>query len=453
MQLDELTAISPLDGRYRKRVAPLSKYFSEFALIRYRVMVEVEYFLELLNNRMTQIYALNADQMALLRSMYQNFSPEHAQQVKSIEAQTNHDVKAVEYFIKEQLEGLSEDSLTQHKEFIHFGLTSQDINNTAIPLMIRDALHEVILPNIRLLTDQLLEMGDRWKEVPMLARTHGQPASPTTVGKEIHVFAKRLMVQQAELEELPIPAKFGGATGNMNAHYVSYPEVDWDSFADEFIEKKLGLSRSFPTTQIDHYDGLSRILDCFGRINSILIDLCQDMWLYISQEYFRQKTQKGEVGSSAMPHKVNPIDFANAEGNRRMSTAILGFLSRKLPVSRLQRDLTDSTLLRNIGTGMAHHYLALSSILRGLSKLELNEGAISADLERNWAVLAEAVQTILRRAGYPQPYEALKDLTRGKGPIDQASLASFIQGLDVAESIKQQLLDLRPSTYIGNASG
>ena len=453
MQLDELTAISPLDGRYRKRVEVLAPYFSEFALIKYRVKVEIAYFINLLNSEFTQIHPLNSDQIALLRGIHLNFTHDHARKIKEIERRTNHDVKAVEYFIKEQLENLNLGGLSEKKEFVHFGLTSQDINNTAIPLMIRDAINEVILPRIRHLTDYLLDLGDNWKEVPMLARTHGQPASPTTMGKEIHVFAKRLMLQLAELEEMAIPAKFGGATGNLNAHFVSFPEIDWDSFVDDFIENNLGLSRSFPTTQIDHYDGLSRIFDCFARVNSILIDLCQDMWLYISQEYFLQKTKEEEVGSSAMPHKVNPIDFENAEGNCGMSSAMLGFLSRKLPISRLQRDLTDSTLLRNIGSGISHFFLALSSIERGLSKLLLNEPVITADLNRNWAILAEAIQTILRKEGYPNPYEALKDLTRGKSAIDQGGLREFIGGLDVGPDVKSQLMDLLPSTYIGNAGG
>ncbi|MEM6630557.1 MAG: adenylosuccinate lyase [Bacteroidota bacterium] len=453
MKLDELTAISPLDGRYRKRIEALSKFFSESALIQYRIQVEIEYFIELLNHKSTQIHPLNPDQIALLRSIYLNFSLDQARRVKEIEQRTNHDVKAVEYFIKEQLEKLGVNGLSQKQEFVHFGLTSQDVNNTAIPLMIRDALQEVILPRLRSLTEYVLELGDNWKEVPMLARTHGQPATPTTVGKEIHVFAKRLMLQLAELEDISIPAKFGGATGNLNAHYVSFPSIDWDTFADEFVEKKLGLSRSFPTTQIDHYDGLSRIFDCFCRLNSILVDLCQDMWLYISQEYFLQRIRKDEVGSSAMPHKVNPIDFENAEGNAALSSAILGFLSRKLPVSRLQRDLTDSTLLRNIGTGISHFYLALSSVSRGLGKLQINEAIIQADLNHNWAILAEAIQTVLRKEGYPQPYEALKALTRGKSVIDQTHLQNFIRALDVSAEVKAQLLELRPDTYIGNAGG
>lgn len=453
MQLDELTAISPLDGRYRRKVEVLAPYFSEYALMKYRVQVEIEYFIDLLDSKFTQIHPLQADQIAFLQRIYQHFTLDQAKRIKEIEQQTNHDVKAVEYFIKEQLEESETGGLAAKKEFVHFGLTSQDINNTAIPLMIRDAIHEVVIPRLRQLTDYLLDLGDNWKEVPMLARTHGQPASPTTMGKEIHVFAKRLMLQLAEMEEMAIPAKFGGATGNLNAHFVSFPEIDWDSFADEFIEKKLGLSRSFPTTQIDHYDGLSRIFDCFARINSILIDLCQDMWLYISQEYFLQKTKKGEVGSSAMPHKVNPIDFENAEGNCGMSSAILGFLSRKLPISRLQRDLTDSTLLRNIGAGLSHFFLALSSIDRGLSKLQLNATVIEVDLHRNWAILAEAIQTILRKEGYPNPYEALKDLTRGKAAIDQAGMQEFIQDLNVGPEVKAQLMNLLPSTYIGNAGG
>jgi len=450
-QLEELTAISPLDGRYRTKLHPLASYFSEYALIRYRVKVEIEYLIALLNHKITLLHPVNTDQIARLRQIYQDFDIKDARKVKNIESQTNHDVKAVEYFIKERMMADGDQQLSSSRELVHFALTSQDINNTAIPLMIRDAIQDVCLTQLKVLTDHLLELGDEWKEIPMLARTHGQPASPTTVGKEIIVFAKRLMLQLTELEEIPYPAKFGGATGNMNAHYIAYPDIDWDGFADEFVEERLGLVRSFPTTQIDHYDGLSRIFDCLCRINSIIIDLCQDMWIYISMDYFGQKTQEHEVGSSTMPHKVNPIDFENAEGNSGFSTAILQFLSRKLPISRLQRDLTDSTLLRNIGVGIGHAYLAYLSLMKGLNKLTLNVEIIEKDLDQNWSVLAEAIQTILRREGYENPYEKLKALTRGKGKISKTDLKSFIDELDVSQEIKQELHALSPHTYTGNA--
>ncbi len=450
-QLEELTAISPLDGRYRIKLNPLALYFSEYALIRYRVKVEIEYLIALLNHKLTLLHPINADQIARLRQIYQDFDIKDARKVKNIESQTNHDVKAVEYFIKERIIAAGDSQLSSSRELVHFALTSQDINNTAIPLMIRDAIQDVCLPQLKVLTDHLLELGDEWKEIPMLARTHGQPASPTTVGKEMIVFAKRLMLQLTELEEIPYPAKFGGATGNMNAHYIAYPDIDWDGFADEFVEERLGLVRSFPTTQIDHYDGLSRIFDCLCRINSIIIDLCQDMWIYISINYFGQKTQEHEVGSSTMPHKVNPIDFENAEGNSGFSTATLQFLSRKLPISRLQRDLTDSTLLRNVGVGIGHAFLAYLSLMNGLNKLKLNAEIIEKDLDQNWSVLAEAIQTILRREGYENPYEKLKALTRGKRNISKVDLKSFIDELDVSQEVKKELHALSPHTYTGNA--
>ncbi len=451
-KLDELTAISPLDGRYRNKVELLAPYLSEFALIRYRIRVEVEYLIALLNHKITLLHPINTDQIARLRQIYQDFSVKEADIVKKIEKETNHDVKAVEYYIKERILSDGDPQLIESRELVHFALTSQDINNTAIPLMLRDAIQEVCLPQLKIITENLMELGDEWKEIPMLARTHGQPATPTTVGKELIVFAKRLMLQQTELEEIPYPAKFGGATGNLNAHYIAYPEIDWDGFADEFVEEKLGLVRSFPTTQIDHYDGLSRIFDCLCRINSIIIDLCQDIWLYISRDYFSQKTIANEVGSSTMPHKVNPIDFENAEGNCGFSTAVLQFLSRKLPISRLQRDLTDSTLLRNVGVGLGHAFLAYQSLMKGLQKLELNTEVINHDLEDNWAILSEAIQTILRRERAENPYEMLKSLTRGKRKLTKEHLREFIQSLEVSQKVKKELLDLSPHSYIGNAS-
>jgi len=451
MHLDELTAISPLDGRYRSKLKPLSIYFSEYALIQYRVKVEIEYFIALLNHKTTLIQPIDTDQIVQLRQIYKNFSQEDAAKVKEIEQRTNHDVKAVEYFVKSRIADIQDQQLIANQELVHFGLTSQDINNTAIPLLLRDAIQEVILPQLKSLTDHVLELGDKWKEIPMLARTHGQPASPTTMGKELMVFGKRLMLQLTELEEFAYPAKFGGATGNFNAHYAAYPDIDWDSFADEFVEENLGLTRSFPTTQIDHYDGLSKIFDCICRVNSIVIDLCQDMWIYISQEYFIQQVKEKEIGSSAMPHKVNPIDFENAEGNSGFSTAILQFLSRKLPISRLQRDLTDSTLMRNVGVGLGHAYLAHLSLYKGLQKVSINAAIIQRDLDDNWVVLAEAIQTILRREGYPNPYEVLKELTRGKGKLTQEQLEAFIDKLDLSDQVKNDLKQLRPETYVGNA--
>lgn len=447
MELNPLTALSPLDGRYQKKVAALAPFLSEYALIRYRLWVEIEYFIAMHELGLPELPALTPEKQDELRKLYQDFDMTDAQRVKEIESITNHDVKAVEYLLKEKLP----EDLQDKGEFIHFGLTSQDINNTAIPMTLRDALQESYLPMLSGVIDQLGEYAKTWKDIPLLARTHGQPASPTTLGKEFAVFEVRLQQQYDILQSLPIPAKFGGATGNLNAHYSAYPKVDWNAFADRFVSEKLGLSRSNPTTQIDHYDGLSRIFDCLKRINSILIDLAQDVWLYISTDYFKQKIKAGEVGSSTMPHKVNPIDFENAEGNCGLSTALLEFLSRKLPVSRLQRDLTDSTVLRNIGPALGYSALALTSLKRGLGKLLVNPDRIARDLGNNWAVLAEPIQTILRRIGYPAPYEALKALTRVNAHIDQASLKVFIEGLDVTDSVKKELLTLRPETYVGNA--
>ena len=452
MHLSPLSAISPLDGRYRNKVASLAAYFSEYALIRYRLQVEVEYLIALHEREISPLARLEPSVIHSLRELYLSFSEADAKRVKALESVTNHDVKAVEYFLKERIEALGDAELSKHQEFIHFGLTSQDINNTAIPMMLREGLHEAYLPQLHILTGHLHDYADAWKEIPMLARTHGQPASPTGLGKEILVFAQRLMQQITELEELPFPGKFGGATGNFNAHYLAYPEEDWDTFADQFLDAQLGLRRSYPTTQIEHYDGLARIFDCLRRINTILIDLCQDLWLYISMEYFRQKIKEGEVGSSAMPHKVNPIDFENAEGNCSLSSAILEFLSRTLPVSRLQRDLTDSTILRNVGLAVGYAYLAQASIIRGLKKLVVNEEAIHADLNRNWAVLAEAIQTILRREGYPRPYEALKSYTRGKPALTEKDIRNFIEQLEVSEEVKQELRSLHPTNYTGTAT-
>ena len=453
MDLSALTAISPLDGRYRSKVEALDAYFSEFALIRYRVWVEIEYFIELTGTGLPPLETLAESDIRFLRGMYEQFQIEDAARVKAFERETNHDVKAVEYFIKEKIDAQGSEALIRHKEFIHFGLTSQDINNTATPMLLRDALHEVYLPAIRKVIHTLEASARDWRTIPMLARTHGQPASPTTLGKEIEVFSERLNSQVNELAELPYPAKFGGATGNLNAHYIAYPGYNWQAFADHFLFDTLDLSRSYPTTQIEHYDGLARIFDCMKRINTIVIDLCQDMWLYIGMEYFRQEVKAGEVGSSAMPHKVNPIDFENAEGNSGLSTALLEFLSRKLPVSRLQRDLTDSTILRNLGLAVGYAHLAHLSLQRGLEKVQVNPDAIQRDLNANWAVLAEAIQTILRREGYARPYEALRDLTRGHAGITADSLAAFVATLDVPANIKAELMALRPEHYTGDAGG
>lgn len=443
MTLNPLTAVSPIDGRYAGKTAPLREYFSEFALIRNRVKVEIEYFISLTKFGLSQLEGMeNAEE---LRKAYTGFTIEDAGRIKEIEKTTNHDVKAVEYFIKEKFR---EAGLEKYSEFVHFGLTSQDINNTATPLSVKEALHDIIYPKMDEIINELQSRADEWKDIPMLARTHGQPASPTRLGKEIEVFVARLREQKSQLESIPVPAKFGGATGNMNAHKVAFPDRDWKAFADSFVAG-LGLKRSCPTTQIEHYDNLAAIFDAFRRFNTILIDLCRDIWTYISMEYFRQRVIKGEVGSSAMPHKVNPIDFENAEGNLGMADAIFTHLSMKLPVSRLQRDLTDSTVLRNIGVPFGHSLIAFESILKGLGKLLLNKEAIDRDLENNWAVVAEAIQTILRREAYPNPYEALKALTRTGGHISQESIAAFIDSLDVDDRIKEELHAITPMNYTG----
>jgi len=443
MTLNPLTAVSPIDGRYAGKTAPLREYFSEFALIRNRVRVEIEYFISLTKFGLSQLEGMeNAED---LRKTYTCFTIEDAGRIKEIEKTTNHDVKAVEYFIKEKFR---EAGLERYSEFVHFGLTSQDINNTATPLSVKEALHDIIYPKMDEIIRELQERADEWKDIPMLARTHGQPASPTRLGKEIEVFVARLREQKSQLESIPVPAKFGGATGNMNAHKVAFPDRDWKTFADSFVAG-LGLKRSCPTTQIEHYDNLAAIFDAFRRFNTILIDLCRDIWTYISMEYFRQRVIKGEVGSSAMPHKVNPIDFENAEGNLGMADAIFTHLSMKLPVSRLQRDLTDSTVLRNIGVPFGHSLIAFESILKGLGKLLLNREAIDRDLENNWAVVAEAIQTVLRREAYPKPYEALKALTRTGGHISQESIAAFIDSLDVDDRVKEELHAITPMNYTG----
>lgn len=447
MKLDTLTAISPIDGRYRGKTEPLADYYSEFALIRYRVRVEIEYFITLVELPLPQLKGFDTALFDRLRSIYRDFTEEDAARVKDIEKVTNHDVKAVEYFIKEQFDAIG--GLDAYKEFIHFGLTSQDINNTSVPLSIKESLLEVYYPQVEELIDQLQAYAEEWKDVPMLAKTHGQPASPTRLGKEIEVYVYRLREQLDALKACKFTAKFGGATGNFNAHHVAYPEYDWRAFANRFVSEKLGLEREQWTTQISNYDHLGSIFDAIRRINTIMIDLDRDVWMYISMEYFHQKIKKGEVGSSAMPHKVNPIDFENAEGNFGIANAVFEHLSSKLPVSRLQRDLTDSTVLRNIGVPMAHAVIALQSLLKGLNKVILNPEALARDLENNWAVVAEGIQTILRREGFPKPYEALKALTRTNAHITRESIAAFIETLDVAESVKEELRALSPSTYTG----
>lgn len=446
MDLTQLSAISPIDGRYRGKVAQLSNYFSEEALIKYRVLVEVEYFIALCEVPLPQLSDFNPDLFSDLRSIYQDFSANDAQKIKDIEKVTNHDVKAVEYFIKEKFDALG---LEKYKEFIHFGLTSQDINNTAIPLSIKDAIEESYLPEFDEVLIKLKELANEWKEVSMLARTHGQPASPTRLGKEIQVFVNRLEEQIKFLKEVPNAAKFGGATGNYNAHKVAYPNVDWKAFGSDFVNGKLGLYHSFPTTQIEHYDHMASLFDALKRINTILIDLDRDIWTYVAMDYFKQKIKKGEVGSSAMPHKVNPIDFENSEGNLGIANAIFEHLSRKLPISRMQRDLTDSTVLRNVGVPFGHTIIGFKSTLKGLNKLLLNAEKFEQDLENNWAVVAEAIQTILRREGYPNPYEALKGLTRTNEKINQKSIANFIDSLDVSDAIKSELKVITPANYTG----
>lgn len=444
MQLNTLTAISPIDGRYFDSVSPLAPYFSEFGLIRYRVLIEIEYFISL-SATIHELEDFPAHMVAEIRRIYKHFAESQALEVKEIEKTTNHDVKAVEYFIKKEFDRLN---MAPFKEFIHFGLTSQDVNNTAVPLLIKDFLEREFYPLIESFLSRLNSLGKEWKDIPMLAFTHGQPASPTRLGKEIMVFATRLEKQLHQLKTIPFSAKFGGATGNFNAHHVAYPNIDWNKFAEEFCTH-LGLSRSYPTTQIEHYDNLAALFDGLKRVNTILIDFSRDVWQYISMEYFKQKIKEGEVGSSAMPHKVNPIDFENAEGNLGFANAIFEHLAAKLPVSRLQRDLTDSTVLRNVGVPLGHSYLAIKSLLKGITKLELNKAAIDRDLEENWAVVAEAIQTILRKHGYPNPYEALKALTRKNEKITRESIATFIDNLDVKDAIKEDLRKITPFTYTG----
>lgn len=446
MELNKLTAISPVDGRYRNAAEPLADYFSEYALIRYRVLVEIEYFIALSKIPLPQLKGITEANFEQLRNIYTSFSVENALAVKEIEKTTNHDVKAVEYFIKGEMEKLG---LGEYKEFVHFGLTSQDINNTATPYSLRDAAHNVYYPLLDEVVNTLKGLAMEWIDVPMLARTHGQPASPTRLGKEIMVFVERLNKQIDQLKAIPCPAKFGGATGNFNAHHVAFPEIDWVDFANNFVGNVLHLDRSQITTQIEHYDNLAAIFDCFKRINTILIDLCRDIWTYVSMEYFKQKIKAGEVGSSAMPHKVNPIDFENAEGNLGVANAILEHLSNKLPISRLQRDLTDSTVLRNVGVPFGHIIIAIQSSLKGLRKLLLNEKAIFEDLDNCWSVVAEAIQTVLRREAYPNPYEALKALTRTNQAITETSIKEFIETLEVSEEIKKELRVITPHNYTG----
>jgi len=446
MNFSNLEAISPVDGRYRRAAASLGTYFSEGALIKYRVRVEVEYFIALCRLPLPSLKNVSKKAFESLRSIYEDFSLEDARKVKEIEKTTNHDVKAVEYYLKDKFDELGLDAT---KEFIHFGLTSQDINNTALPLSLKEAYLEVLRPAFDEIVDNLRGKAREWKDIPMLARTHGQPASPTTIGKEIYVFVDRLISQIDLLETIPFSAKFGGATGNFNAHQVAYPDIDWIAFADNLVNKTLGLWRSKVTTQIDHYDNLAAFCDNLKRINTILIDLNRDMWSYISLDYFKQRIKKGEVGSSTMPHKVNPIDFENSEGNLGVANAIFEHLAGKLPISRLQRDLTDSTVTRNVGVPLAHTLVALKSLMRGLNKLILNADVMRADLQNNWAVVAEAIQTVLRREGYPQPYEALKAFTRTHKQIDQNAIAEFIDSLDVSQNIKDELLRITPENYTG----
>ena len=446
MSISSLNAISPIDGRYRSKVKELAPYFSEEALIKYRVLVEIEYFIALCELPLPQLADFNTSLFENLRAIYKNFTPEDALAIKEIEKVTNHDVKAVEYFIKEKFDALQ---LQKYKEFIHFGLTSQDINNTAIPLSIKEAINAVYVPEYSIILNRLKELSKDWANVPMLARTHGQPASPTRLGKEIEVFAVRLEEQFNLLNDIPSAAKSGGATGNFNAHKVAYPNVDWKAFGSAFVQEKLGLQHSFPTTQIEHYDHMAALFDTLKRINTIIIDLDRDIWTYVSMDYFKQKIKAGEVGSSAMPHKVNPIDFENSEGNLGIANAIFEHLSAKLPISRLQRDLTDSTVLRNVGVPFGHTLIGFKSTLKGLNKLLLNEAKFAEDLENNWAVVAEAIQTILRREAYPNPYEALKGLTRTNEKINQKSISDFIDTLDVSNTIKEELKRITPSNYTG----
>nr|WP_299338824.1 adenylosuccinate lyase [Allomuricauda sp.] len=446
MSLTPLTAISPIDGRYRNKTAGLQNYFSEEALIKYRVRVEIEYFIALCEIPLPQLSDFDPSKFKELQKIYLDFDSNNAKSIKEIEKTTNHDVKAVEYFIKEKFDTLG---LEKHKEFIHFGLTSQDINNTAIPLSIKEAMNDSYVPSYFEAFERLKELANEWKDIPMLARTHGQPASPTRLGKEIEVFVERLKEQFNLLNDIPSAAKFGGATGNYNAHKVAYPQIDWKAFGKQFVQEKLGLHHSFPTTQIEHYDHMAALFDCLKRINTIFIDLNRDVWTYISMDYFKQKIKKGEIGSSAMPHKVNPIDFENSEGNLGMANAIFEHLSAKLPISRLQRDLTDSTVLRNVGVPFAHTLVGFQSTLKGLNKLVLNAEKFEQDLEDNWAVVAEAIQTILRREAYPNPYEALKGLTRTNEKITQKTISDFIETLEVTDEIKEELKKITPANYTG----
>ena len=454
MELNALTAVSPIDGRYRSKTKDLASYFSEYALIKYRVRVEIEYFITLCELPLPQLKSFDHSLFERLHDIYRNFSEADAQRVKDIEKVTNHDVKAVEYFIKEKFDEMEKlptvnCQLSTVKEFIHFGLTSQDINNTSVPLSIKEALAEVYYPQVEELIAQLKEYADEWKDIPMLAKTHGQPASPTRLGKEVMVYVYRLTEQLNQLKACKMTAKFGGATGNYNAHHIAYPEYDWKAFGNKFVSEKLGLEREQWTTQISNYDNMGAIFDAMKRINTIIIDLDRDFWMYVSMEYFKQKIKAGEVGSSAMPHKVNPIDFENSEGNLGMANAILAFLSQKLPVSRLQRDLTDSTVLRNVGVPMGHMVISIQSTLKGLRKLLLNQDAINRDLDNCWAVCAEGIQTILRREAYPHPYEALKALTRTNAAITAESISNFIDGLEVSDSVKAELRAITPHTYTG----
>ncbi len=447
MKLDLLTAISPVDGRYRGKTEPLADYFSEYALIKYRVRVEIEYFITLCELPLPQLASFDHSLFERLRDIYRSLDETGAQHVKDIEKITNHDVKAVEYFIKEEFDKIG--GLEPYKEFIHFGLTSQDINNTSVPLSVKEALNDVYYPQVEELIAQLQQYADEWKDVPMLAKTHGQPASPTRLGKEIMVYVYRLTEQLNELKACKMTAKFGGATGNFNAHHVAYPDYDWKAFANKFVSEKLGLQREQWTTQISNYDCLAAVFDAMRRINTIIIDLDRDFWMYISMEYFKQKIKAGEVGSSAMPHKVNPIDYENSEGNLGMANAVLQFLASKLPVSRLQRDLTDSTVLRNVGVPFGHSVIAIQSTLKGLRKLILNEEKIAEDLDNTWAVVAEAIQTILRREGYPHPYEALKALTRTNAKMTEQTIHDFVETLNVGDSVKQELRAITPHSYTG----
>lgn len=445
-EFSPLTAVSPIDGRYHGKTEALSNYFSEFALIKYRVRVEVEYFIALCELPLPQLASVDKSVFAELRAIYQNFSPVEAQRIKDIEKVTNHDVKAVEYLLKEEFDRLG---LEQYKEFIHFGLTSQDINNTSVPMSIKEAVHEVYLPALQEMIDQLAAFAEEWKDIPMLARTHGQPASPTRLGKEVMVFVYRLRQQVELLKAVPVSGKFGGATGNFNAHHIAYPEHNWREFGNKFLAEKLGIQREEWTTQISNYDNLAAMFDAMRRINTIILDLDKDFWQYISMEYFKQKIKAGEVGSSAMPHKVNPIDYENSEGNLGIANAILDHLAMKLPVSRLQRDLTDSTVLRNVGVPMGHMLIAIASTMKGLGKLLLNEAAIRRDLDNAWAVVAEGIQTILRREGYPKPYETLKALTRVNTGMNEETISAFIDTLNVSDAVKAELHQLSPATYTG----